>query len=112
MPHTSALIASSLSWDNSSIAALRPRTARARVEQESFTWQQMSQDGSAAEDYAIPSQNQLDISLRADGVTFTRTDVAPALERLARRGLMDWPQVPDRKPRPGWLSEAGIARDD
>jgi hypothetical protein len=55
MPHTSALIASSLSWDNSSIAALRPRTARARVEQESFAWQQMSQDGSAAEEYAMPT---------------------------------------------------------
>ena len=55
MPHTSALIASSLGWDNSSIAALRPRKVSARVEQESFAWQQMSQDGSAAEDYAIPS---------------------------------------------------------
>jgi hypothetical protein len=42
MSHTSALIASSLSWDNSSIAALRPRTARAPVELESIAWQQMS----------------------------------------------------------------------
>ena len=55
MSHTSALIASSLSWDNSSIAALRPRTARALVEQESIAWQQMSQDGSAAEEYAMPT---------------------------------------------------------
>ena len=55
MPHTSALIAPSLSWDNSSIQALTPPKARAYVEQESLAWQQMSQDGSAVEDYAIPS---------------------------------------------------------
>jgi hypothetical protein len=55
MPHTSALIAGSLSWDNSSIEALTPRKARAYVAQESLAWQQMSQDGAAAEDYAIPS---------------------------------------------------------
>jgi hypothetical protein len=55
MLHTSALIAGSLSWDNSSIEALAPRRARAYVEQESLVWQQMSQYGSAAEDYAIPS---------------------------------------------------------
>jgi hypothetical protein len=55
MPHTSALIAPSLSWDNSSIQALTPPKARAYVEQESLAWQQMSQHGSAAEDHAIPS---------------------------------------------------------
>jgi hypothetical protein len=47
--------------------------------------------------------NKLKAALRAKGVHVTDSDVAPALLRLAGRELIEWPDVPDRKPRPGWL---------
>jgi hypothetical protein len=47
--------------------------------------------------------NKLKDALRAKGVHVTDSDVAPALLRLAGRELIEWPDVPDRKPRPGWL---------
>ena len=47
--------------------------------------------------------NKLTDALRAKGVHVTKADVAPALLRLAGRELIEWPEVPDRKPRPGWL---------
>jgi hypothetical protein len=47
--------------------------------------------------------NKLADALRAAGVHITKADMAPALQRLANRELIEWPDVPDRKPRPGWL---------
>src|SRR5688572_5786110 len=49
--------------------------------------------------------NWLTTALRAAGVHFTKSDLAPALLRLANRRLIEWPDVPDRKPRPGWLAD-------
>jgi len=51
------------------------------------------------------STNQLITSLRAKDVKFAQSDAAPAMERLALRKSIVWPEVPDRKPRPGWLAE-------
>jgi hypothetical protein len=47
--------------------------------------------------------NKLKDALRAKKVHVRDGDVAPALLRLADRELIEWPEVPDRKPRPGWL---------
>jgi hypothetical protein len=47
--------------------------------------------------------NKLKDPLRAKGVHVTDSDVAPALLRLVDRERIEWPEVPDRKPRPGWL---------
>jgi 5S rRNA maturation endonuclease (ribonuclease M5) len=55
--------------------------------------------------------NKLTIALRAD-IPITKSDIAPALQRLANRGLIEWPDVPDRKPRPGWLTDAAIDPED
>lgn len=49
--------------------------------------------------------NKLTVDLRAVAPV-TKSDIAPALQRLANRGLIKWPDVPDRKPRPGWLADA------
>jgi hypothetical protein len=51
--------------------------------------------------------NKLTIALRAD-TPITKSDIAPALQRLANRGLMEWPDVPERTARPGWLTDAAI----
>jgi hypothetical protein len=48
--------------------------------------------------------NKLTDALRAARIPITKADMAPALQRLANRELIEWPDVPDRKPRPGWLS--------
>jgi hypothetical protein len=47
--------------------------------------------------------NKLKDALRAKGVHVRDSDVAPALLRLAGRELIEWPEVLDRRPRPGWL---------
>jgi hypothetical protein len=48
-------------------------------------------------------------SLRAKGVHLSPNALAPALERLMNRGLLEWPPAPgDRKPRPGWLTDSAI----
>jgi len=49
--------------------------------------------------------NKLADALRAKGVHVTKSDLAPALLRLANRELIEWPDAPDRKPRPGWLTD-------
>jgi hypothetical protein len=54
-PHTSALLASSLSWDESSILRVTPKKYRKYVQRECLAWQQLSQYGSDAEMYALPS---------------------------------------------------------
>jgi hypothetical protein len=47
--------------------------------------------------------NSLENELRADA-PITKADLSPALQRLANRGLIEWPEPDgDRKPRPGWL---------
>jgi hypothetical protein len=48
--------------------------------------------------------NKLGERLIAAGISFTNR--GPALQRLADNGLIEWPDAPDRKPRPGWLVEA------
>jgi hypothetical protein len=50
--HTSALLAPSLNWDESSILALAPKKSRAYVQRESLAWQQLSQHASDAEMWA------------------------------------------------------------
>ena len=52
--------------------------------------------------------NKLADSLRAKGTHVPQNDLKPALERLANRGLIEWPDVPDRKPRPGWLTDSAV----
>jgi hypothetical protein len=52
--------------------------------------------------------NKLKDALRAKGIHVTDSDVAPALLRLAGRGLIVWPDVEERQPRPGWLTDAAI----
>jgi hypothetical protein len=47
--------------------------------------------------------NKLKDALRAAKVRVRDSDVTPALLRLADRELIEWPEVPDRHPRPGWL---------
>jgi hypothetical protein len=54
--------------------------------------------------------NKLADALRAKGVHVTKSDLAPALLRLANRDLIEWPDAPDRKPRPGWLRRRGGLR--
>jgi hypothetical protein len=44
-------------------------------------------------------------ALRAKKVHVPQNDLKPALERLANRGEIEWPEAPDRKPRPGWLTD-------
>jgi hypothetical protein len=56
--------------------------------------------------------NKLLIALQADGVHLSKTDLAPALQRLANRGRIEWPDVPDRKPRPGWLTDSAIGPEE
>lgn len=52
--------------------------------------------------------NKLTDALRAKGVHVTKSDVAPALQRLANREQIEWPEVPERKPRPGWLTDGEV----
>jgi hypothetical protein len=47
--------------------------------------------------------NKLTDALRAARGHVTKADIAPALQRLANNARIEWPDVPDRKPRPGWL---------
>jgi hypothetical protein len=53
-PHTSALLAISLSWDGPSTLAVTPKKPRKYVQRESFAWQQLSQHASDAEILAQP----------------------------------------------------------
>jgi hypothetical protein len=41
--------------------------------------------------------------LKAEGVKYTTSDVEPALLRLVNRGVLEWPEVEERKARPGAL---------
>jgi hypothetical protein len=56
--------------------------------------------------------NKLTDALRAAKIPVTKSDMAPALQRLAGRGLIEWPDVPDRTPRPGWLTDAAIKPEE
>jgi hypothetical protein len=47
--------------------------------------------------------NGLETDLRAKGVKFTKTDLAPALQRLVNHSQLEWPEVGERQKRPGWL---------
>jgi hypothetical protein len=58
------------------------------------------------------SVNKLTDALRAKGVHFTKSDVAPALLRLADRAVIEWPDVADRKPRPGWLTDSDLSQEE
>lgn len=55
MPHTSAILAASLSWDDATIAVLVPSRQRRYVQNEAMAWQQLSQEGADAEGYTMPS---------------------------------------------------------
>jgi hypothetical protein len=50
------------------------------------------------------SVRKLGDKLRAKDIKFSQNDLAPALERLADRGHIEWPEVA-RGARPGWLTE-------
>ena len=81
--HTSALLASSLSWDKSSILALTPAKSREYVQRESLAWQQLSQYASDAEMWAQPSR--LSSRLVVNGKEFVlpkRTRRQPPPNRL------------------------------
>jgi hypothetical protein len=54
------------------------------------------------------ASNKLMTDLQAKAVHFTKTDLSPALQRLENRGLIEWPDTPDGKPRPGWLTDTAI----
>jgi hypothetical protein len=43
--------------------------------------------------------------LRADGFQFSQNDL-PALIRLPDHGQIEWPEAPERRPRPGWLTDS------
>jgi hypothetical protein len=47
---------------------------------------------------------KLGVSLRAKGIKVPQNDLAPALERLANKGAIVWPDQVG-KSRPGWLPE-------
>jgi hypothetical protein len=49
--------------------------------------------------------SKLKDALRAEGVKVRDGDISPALLRLANRGKIEWPDVPDRTARPGWLTD-------
>jgi hypothetical protein len=53
------------------------------------------------------SVRKLGDKLRAKEFKFSQNDLAPALERLADRGHIEWPEVP-RGARPGWLTDTAI----
>ena len=50
--------------------------------------------------------NALNDALRAEGVRFSKSDLAPALHRLANQGRIEWPEATGNgnPPRPGWLA--------
>jgi hypothetical protein len=50
--------------------------------------------------------NKLTDALRAAGVHVTKSDMAPALQRLANRGVIEWPEVEGNRSRPGWLTDS------
>jgi hypothetical protein len=51
------------------------------------------------------SKNDLGDKLKARGVRFSSNSLAPALERLAGRAWIVWPEVGVKQSRPGWLSD-------
>jgi hypothetical protein len=55
-----------------------------------------------AKDQRFSSQNDLVDKMRAKGHTVTKADMPVALQRLADREVIEWPEVP-RGSRPGWL---------
>jgi hypothetical protein len=55
MPHTSAILAASLSWDDAVAVGLQPVHRRLLVQDESMAWQNLSQYGADAERMAMPS---------------------------------------------------------
>jgi hypothetical protein len=50
------------------------------------------------------TQNALGDELRAADVKVNRTDLGPALARLALTGRLTWPPVAPRRSRPGWVN--------
>ncbi|AYF26074.1 MULTISPECIES: hypothetical protein [Micromonospora] len=61
------------------------------------------------DDHRFGSQRKLGDLLRAAGVRVDDKILGPALERLAMRGQIEWPQVEARRARPGWLPKIRTA---
>ena len=53
------------------------------------------------------SLRALGTSLRAAGGTFQEKNLSVALERLKQAERLEWPEVAERQPRPGWLVDVG-----
>lgn len=54
------------------------------------------------------SARALETQLRAAGVTFRREVLDVALAILQREGMVTWPEVPARHPRPGVITDSGV----
>src|SRR4051794_19802427 len=55
MPHTSAILAASLSWDAAVALGVQPVDRRLSIQDESMAWQNLSQYGADAERMAMPT---------------------------------------------------------
>ncbi|WP_374539486.1 hypothetical protein [Micromonospora aurantiaca (nom. illeg.)] len=64
-----------------------------------------------AGDGRFATQNALGEALRAAGAKVNRSDLGPALLRLAQRDVLEWPEVPRNRARPGWLKATGLEPD-
>lgn len=54
---------------------------------------------------AFPGTRQVGEWLTADGFSYTKGDLPPAMERLRIRGEIDWPEVARGRSRPGRLAD-------
>jgi hypothetical protein len=53
--------------------------------------------------------------MRAKKYTVTKADVPVALQRLSDRGVIEWPEVEERQPRPprpGWLKSKAFKPEE
>lgn len=86
---------------------------KARVEREEARLSKLVEDIvmvlSVAEGNRYDSQSTLGDMLRAQGVGFRKEDLGAALMRLENQGRLQRAEADGSKPRPGWLTEAGLS---